>query len=117
MRATTVAGLAAVAMLVAAAGSTAAEALPIEPSAIAKADAAASNVVDVQWRRGYGYRGRYWGGYRGRYWGPRYYGGYYPRYYGGYYPYYGYGYPYYARPYIGGFGFGIGYGGLRFGVW
>jgi len=106
-------------MLVAAAVPTPAGALPVAPSAIAKADAAAGNVVDVQWRRGYrgywgGYRGRYWG-YRG-YWGPRYYGGYYPRYYGGYYPYYGYGYPYY-RPYIGGFGFGIGYRGFRFGFW
>jgi hypothetical protein len=114
MRTTILTGLAATAMLAAASGLTPAQAMPAQPSAISQANEATSNVVDVQWRRGY--RGRYWG-YRGRYWGPRYYGGYYPRYYGGYYPSYGYGYPYYAGPYIGGFGFGIGFRGFRFGFW
>jgi hypothetical protein len=112
MRTTILAGLAAAAMLALAPACTPAQAMPAQPAAISQANEATSNVVDVYWRRGY--RGRYWG-YRGRYWGPRYYGGYYPRY-GGY---YGYGYPYYARPYIGGFGFGFGFGyrGFRFGFW
>jgi hypothetical protein len=99
MRTTTVAGLAAAAALVAISWSTAAGALPIEPSAISKANAATSNVVDVQWRR----RHRYWGPRYG-YWGPR------P------YPYYSYGYPY-GRYYGPSPYFSIGPRGFGFGVW
>jgi len=99
MRTSTITGLATAAVL--AAFTMPAGALPVEPSAIAKANTETSNVVDVQWRR------HHW---RHRYWGPRYgYGG--PR----YYPYRSYGYdPYYYRsaPSLS-----IGPRGFRFGVW
>jgi hypothetical protein len=109
MRITAIAGLAAATMLAAAAGATPAGALPIEPSAISKADIAANNVVDVQWRRHW--RGRYYG-----YGGPRYYG-YGPGYYGYGGPRYSYGYPYYRRYYYPGPSFSIGPRGFGFRLW
>jgi hypothetical protein len=99
MRTIILAGLAASAMLAAASGSTPAQAMPAQPSAISQANEATNNVVDVQWRR--------------RYWGPRYYGPrfgymgprYYPYYGGPYYRYYSPGPRFFFGP--RGFGFGI----------
>jgi hypothetical protein len=99
MRTTILAGLAAAATLVAASGSIPAQAMPMQPSPIAQANEAISNVVDVQWHRRY-WRHRYWGPRFGHV-GPRYYS-----YYGGpYYRYYAPG----PRFFIGPRGFGFGF--------
>jgi hypothetical protein len=104
MRTTTIAGLASATLLVAAAGLTPAEAMPIQPAGINQASAAADNYVEVQYRRRYVRPYRY---ARPRYYAP-YYGGGYP--YGGYgYGGYPYGYGYYGGPSVqlGPFGFGF----------
>jgi hypothetical protein len=99
MRTTILAGLAATATLVAVSGSMSAQAMPMQPSPIAQANDAISNVVDVQWRRRH-WRHRYWGPRFG-YVGPRYYSYYRGPYYRPYAP--------FPRFFIGprGFGFGI----------
>jgi hypothetical protein len=101
MRTPILAGLAATALLAGAPGSTPAQAMPAQPSAISQANEAASNVVDVQYRRRFVRPYRYYGPPPWRY-------AYRP------YPYYAYGYPYrYYSPgpfvRIGPFGFGFGW--------
>lgn len=97
------AGLAAAALLAAAAGSTPATAMPIADLGATQANPAAGDTVQVQWRRYH----RYWG-YR-PYWRHRYYGYRYN-------PYYSYGYYPYRR-YYGGPSFYVGPRGFGFGWW
>src|SRR5882672_11012814 len=97
---TTLAGIAAVTLLVAIAVPKPAAAMPIDNLGLTQANATESDYVPVQWRRYH----------RHRYWGPRAYYG--PRHYRAY----GY-YSSYPRYYAPGPYFHIGPRGFGFGVW